>query len=178
MRRHELMPDLAFRLMAFSFKIMDLFSSPVSILDNLGIKVGDTVIDYGCGPGRYIKKASQLVGKDGFVYGVDLHHLAVASVLKQVKKDNLSNVDAVQAYAYSVALPDQVADIIYAFDMFHMVGEPEKFLQELYRLLKPEGYLYLEPGHQSYALAREKILTSGLWIISEEVRHFKCAPKR
>jgi len=177
MRRKETMPDFVFRLMAFSFKIMDLFSSPVSILDNLEIKAGDTVIDYGCGPGRYIKKASQLVGKDGVVHGVDLHHLAVATVLKLVRKENLNNVNAVQAYDYSVALPDQVADIIYAFDMFHMVEEPGKFLQELYRLLKHEGYLYLEPGHQSYALAKEKILTSGLWIILVETRYFKCTPK-
>lgn len=178
MRHQGPMPDLAFRMMALCFRIMDRFSSPLSKLDNMGIKPGDTVIDYGCGPGRYIKKASQLVGREGMVYGVDLHHLAVSAVNELALKENLNNVIALQANEFSVALPDHGANIVYAFDMFHMVENTGAFLQELYRLLKPEGTMFIEPGHQAFSLAREKILSSGQWrIIKEENRCFKCMPQ-
>ncbi len=37
------------------------------------------VIDYGCGTGRCLKKASGQVGDRGAVYAVDIHELAIKS---------------------------------------------------------------------------------------------------
>lgn len=177
MRRKGPMPDMAFRLMTFCFKITDMFSSPSLTLNNLGIKTGDTVIDYGCGPGRYIKRASQLVGQEGKVYAIDIHHLAIAAVQEIINRDNLGNVTVLQASEYSVALPDQTADLIYAFDMFHTIIKPNLLLQEIHRLVKHTGKMFINPGHQSVALAREKILASGLWNITDETgRLYKCSP--
>lgn len=179
MRRNGPMSDQAFNIMAFCFRITDMFSSPSTILNSMGLKFGDTVIDYGCGPGRYIKKASQLVGQEGKVYAVDIHHLAIAAVQEMARKEKLTNVITERAHEYSVTIPDQAADIIYVLDMFHMVENTEPFLKELYRLLKPEGTMIIEPGHQSYSLARKKILASELWTIKEENRRFfKCTPRR
>lgn len=177
MPRNGPMSDQAFRIMTFCFRITDLFSSPSSILNDLGIKTGDTVIDYGCGPGRYIKKASQLVGQEGKVYAVDIHHLAVAAVQEMIRRDQLGNVAALQAAEYSVPLPDQTADLVYVFDMFHMVNDTGLFLREIHRLTKPGGNMFIDPGHQPVALAQEKILASGLWDISGIKGHlFKCSP--
>jgi ubiquinone/menaquinone biosynthesis C-methylase UbiE len=62
--------------------------------------------------------------------------------------------------------------------MFHMVSNPNGFLQELHRLIKPGGILYLEDGHQPRSLTREKIMNSGSWEIQEETKTFiKCKPK-
>lgn len=49
-------PDsiLGFKLMSFSFKIRDLFLPRINILNEVGIKPGSTVLDYGCGSGSYI----------------------------------------------------------------------------------------------------------------------------
>jgi len=55
------MPDIAFRMMQFFFRITDLFVTLHKKLDTFGIRPGYTVVDYGCGPGRYISKASALV---------------------------------------------------------------------------------------------------------------------
>lgn len=177
MRSKGPMSDMTFQLMTFCFKITDMFYSPSSVLDDLGIKAGDTVVDYGCGPGRYIKKASQLVGKKGKVYAVDIHHVAVAAVQEMVNRDKLDNVAVLKASEYSVALPDQTADLIYIFDMFHMVNQTDLFLREIHRLIKPAGKMVIDPGHQPVALAREKILASDLWdIIDEWGRLFSCSP--
>ena len=173
----ERMPGFGFRMMTWTFYLTDLFRKPDKILDEFGIEKGFTVIDYGCGPGRYIKKASRLVGEKGKVYVVDIHELAVEAVRKLTKKENLTNVVPVLANGYSCDIESDSADLIYALDMFHMIKEPELFLKELQRLAKPDGVLVIDNGHQPREKAKTKIESSGAWQIAEENKRFlKCRP--
>jgi ubiquinone/menaquinone biosynthesis C-methylase UbiE len=171
------MSNLGFRFMACMFFIFDKFKSPDKKLDPFSIQKGQTVIDYGCGTGRYLKQASGLVGETGKVYAVDIHELAVAAAFKMIKKYGLKNVYPIRTDGKSVNIQDHVADIIYALDMFHMVADPNEFLKELHRIAKPDGTLYLEDGHQPRELAKKKVLDSGHWrIIEETSRHMRCKP--
>ena len=54
------MPGWAFRVMAFMFNVTDLFKPAEKKLLPFNIRKGSTVVDYGCGTGRYVKKASEL----------------------------------------------------------------------------------------------------------------------
>ena len=54
-------PGLHFKLMALAFKIWDFFAPRMSILKEVGIKPGLSVLDYGCGSGSYITAAAGLV---------------------------------------------------------------------------------------------------------------------
>jgi len=75
-------------------------------------------------------------------------------------------------------MPSHTADVIYALDMFHMVRNTLVFLTELFRLVKPYGVLFLEDGHQSRNLSKEKVNKSACWKIAEETKEFlKCHPK-
>jgi ubiquinone/menaquinone biosynthesis C-methylase UbiE len=170
-------PDVAFRMMSLLFAVRDRLISPWSVLDRFGIEPGQTVVDYGCGPGSYLRRASELAGPEGRVFAVDIHELAIKAVLKRIEKERLSNVVAVRADATRSSLPDDVADVIYALDMFHMVSEPARFLRELHRTCKREGVLYLDNGHQSRKQAIAKIESSRVWeIVEEEKRYLKCTP--
>jgi len=171
------MPSGAFRMMSLLFVVRDRLTSPWSVLDRFGIEPGQTVVDYGCGPGSYLRHASELVGPEGRVFAVDIHELAIKTVLRRIEKERLSNVTAVLANEKGCALPDDVADVIYALDMFHMVSEPALFLRELHRMCKNTGVLYLDNGHQSRRQAIAKIASSGAWqIVEEEKRYLKCTP--
>ena len=173
----ERMPNIAFRLMSFMFKIIDIFYSLEKRINNFGIKEGFTVIDYGCGPGRYLKRASQLVGEKGKVYAADIHELAVKSVKKKIEKYNLKNVEPVLVNGCSCDINDDTADMIYAVDTFHMIKEPVLFLKELHRLLKKDGFLIIDGGHQSRSETKRKINNSKVWNIAEESKdHLKCTP--
>ncbi|MCX6250221.1 MAG: class I SAM-dependent methyltransferase [Bacteroidetes bacterium] len=172
------MPGWAFSMMAFMFTIADIFKSPGKKLDPFNIQKGQTIIDYGSGTGRYLPQASQLAGEKGFVYAVDIHELAFKSAHKRIGKFNLKNVKPILTDGKTVNLPSHSADIIYALDMFHMVRNHQEFLKELKRLIKPDGILFLEDGHQPRTLTREKVLRSGCWDIVEETKTFlKCSPK-
>lgn len=169
------MPDLAFRIMSGMFNIMDLIKSPAQKLDSFNLLQGQTVVDYGSGTGRYLKQASELVGEAGLVYAVDIHELAIESAFRQIKKYQLKNVRPVLTDGKSVDIPPHTADVVYAIDMFHMVKDSQGFLQELSRLLKPDGILYLEDGHQPRSQTREKVISSGCFTIFKETGTFiKC----
>ena len=171
------MPNVAFRIMTLVFRIRH-FLKPVSrSIDNFGIKKGSTVIDYGCGPGMYIKRASELVGNEGLVYAVDIHQLAIKSVKKLITKNKLLNVKTVQTDGNQVDISDNTADIIYALDMFHMVEDYKSFLLELNRIGKGDCTLILEDGHQPRDITKEKVETSGCWeVVTEYKKYIICKP--
>jgi ubiquinone/menaquinone biosynthesis C-methylase UbiE len=174
----EMMPGWGFHLMRMSWKVTDLFSDPSKSLDQFQIQEGWHIIDYGCGPGRYIKKASKLVGQEGKVYAVDIHETALQCVRKSIKKNKLSNVYPIEANAYFAPIPENSADLIYVLDVFHMVSQPNLFLQELHRLLKTAGILILEDGHQKRQKTINKVLRSLLWEIQDQTpRHLVLSPK-
>jgi len=171
------MPDWAFRTMALAFRFRDKFVRKDKILDEFGIRPGMSVVDYGCGPGSYIGKASRLVGASGNVYAVDIHELAVEAVGKRIAKENLRNVTALLAAKEGCPLEDGSADLIYALDMFHMAADPSGFLKELRRISKTDGILFIDSGHQGRDKARAKIGASGAWtVVEESPRYFKCRP--
>jgi len=172
------MPDWAFKMMAFLFKVADTFKSPDRRLAAFNLRKGQTVVDWGCGTGRYLKQASEMVGDGGTVYAVDIHQLAVEAASRIAVKYNLKNVHPVMTDGKQVSIPSQTADVVYALDMFHMVKDSGSFLKELCRITKPEGLLILEDGHQPRARAKEKIIRSGCWDITEESKScMKCKPK-
>jgi ubiquinone/menaquinone biosynthesis C-methylase UbiE len=171
------MPRLAFRMMQWMFAVRDRLVSVGSLLDQLGIARGQTVLDYGCGPGSYLKRASELVGPEGQVLAVDIHELAIEAVKKRLKKEGLINVTALLTDGKTISLPDDTADLIYALDMFHMVSTPEVMLTEMNRICKEQGFLVIDNGHQSRREARLKIENSGMWrIVDEKKRYMMCRP--
>ena len=80
----ENIPNFAFSVMSFLMKIMDAFADfSNKNFKTLGLKQGDLVVDYGCGPARYVVNASKTVGSKGFVYAVDIHPMAIKNVNKK-----------------------------------------------------------------------------------------------
>jgi len=171
------MPNVAFRLMTLVFRIRNFFKPMSRSIDKFGIKKGSVVIDYGCGPGMYIKRASELVGDEGLVYAVDIHELAIKSVKKLLAKYKLCNVKTVQTDGNKVEISDNTADLIFALDMFHMVKDYRSFLLELNRIGKRDCTLILEDGHQSRIKSKEKVDKSGCWEIEKEYKKYLiCKP--
>lgn len=81
--------NLDFKLMALTYKFRDFFLPPKNILKEVEIKSGSHVLDYGCGPGSYIIPLVELVGKDGKIYALDIHPLAIKKVQSIASKNQL-----------------------------------------------------------------------------------------
>ena len=145
-----------FRLMALMYKLRDFYAPRMAVLEEAGISEGFHVLDYGCGPGSYIRPLAELVGPTGLIYALDRHPLAIKMVERLVAKRNLKNVTTIQS-AGTTGLPAQSLDAALLYDVFHDLHQPETVLKELHRVLKPGGVLSLSDHH-----LREQEIVSGV----------------
>jgi len=177
-RGSERMSDFSFRGMELLFKIVDFLHPYIDKrVQTFGIQPGMTVVDYGCGPGRYTARFAHLVGERGRVFAVDIHELAIEAVKKRIEKQGLKTVTPVVAKGYDSGIPDGSADVVCAIDVFHAIDDPTAFLKELRRITAPEGFLVMDDGHQSRSETTHKIATSGYWeVIDESKDHLRCRP--
>jgi ubiquinone/menaquinone biosynthesis C-methylase UbiE len=172
------MSDFSFRGMELIFKFVDFICPHIDKrIQEFGIQPGMTVVDYGCGPGRYSTIFANLVGEKGKVFAVDIHELAIEAVKEKIEKQGLKTITPVLAKGYDSGLPDAVADVVCAIDLFFGINDPTAFLAELNRITKAEGVLVIDDGHQPRSQTKRKIIDSGYWKIIEESRdHLKCKP--
>ncbi|MBI9068263.1 MAG: class I SAM-dependent methyltransferase [Salinivirgaceae bacterium] len=175
-KNRENIPNWAFRLMTFIMKMMDIIANYSNRnFERLGIKKGQTVVDYGCGPARYIENISKAIGRDGMLYAADIHPLAINKVREKIVKFNLCNVDTVFLKGYPCSIPANIANVVLALDMFHMVEDTKSLLKEFNRIVKPDGMVIIEDGHQARDETKKKILDSGYFIIeAENNNHVRC----
>jgi ubiquinone/menaquinone biosynthesis C-methylase UbiE len=167
---------LAYRLMVLEYAVQDfLVRGHERALDGFGIAPGFTVVEYGCGPGRYLAKASRLAAPSGKVYAADISETALEYASARVARLGLANVTVLPILRGRCAIPDASADLVYALDMFHAVRDPRGFLAEIRRFTRPGSTLILEDGHQPRKAARRKVLDAGGWRIEAETRwHLRC----
>ena len=148
--------------MALEFKVRDFVRPRFTILNEVGIKPGFLVLDYGCGPGSYIPAAAELVGKTGRVYALDAHPLAIKMVQEMVSRKYLTNVETI-ASECATGLPDESLDVVLLYDTLHDLGDPDCVLSEIHRILKPGGLLSLSDHHLEEAEIVSRITHSGLF---------------
>jgi ubiquinone/menaquinone biosynthesis C-methylase UbiE len=164
--------SLWYNLMVLEYKLRDRHNKPGEILRQFGIKPGFTVVDYGCGPGRYLEVASSLVGETGLVYAADISEVGIKHARKRVASLGLKNIITVLMEDKKIDIPDGCADVVYALDMFHLVDDPEPFLANIRRIVKQNSLFYLEDGHQPREQTLKKIEASSLWAIKSQNKDF------
>jgi ubiquinone/menaquinone biosynthesis C-methylase UbiE len=156
------MSDFGFRAMALTFKIRDFFRPRGDIVKEVGIKEGFHVLDYGCGPGSYVRAVSEFVGKSGRVHALDIHPLAVKTVEKIAEKHQLTNVQTILSDR-KTGLPDSSVDVVLLYDTFHDLVDPNGVLEELNRVLKPDGILSFSDHHMKEQEIISKVTNRGLF---------------
>jgi ubiquinone/menaquinone biosynthesis C-methylase UbiE len=158
-------PGLHFKLMALTFKIRDFFAPRMSILKEVGIKPGLSVLDYGCGSGSYITAAAGLVGESGKIYALDIHPLAIECVRRIASRNHLPNVETIQSDC-KTGLPDDSVDVVLLYDVFHKLSDPDSVLEELHRVLTPDGILSFSDHHLKEDEIVPRMADKGLFRLS------------
>lgn len=169
----EVMSNKEFKLMHSVMKLIDKVHPHVKLLSgSFGIQNGMTIVDYGCGPGRYTEQFAHLVGAEGKVYAVDVLQIALDETKKRLELSGTNNVELKLASGYNSEIDSGVADIVFVIDMFHHVGDKEKFLRELYRIVADDGMFIVSGGHQTRTSIKRAIAQSGLWHLDSETKSY------
>lgn len=113
--------------------------------------VGCKVLDLGCGAGRDVYLAAQLVGTDGFVIGVDMTDEQLEVARRHVDSQmarfgyDKPNVDFRQGYIEDLAacgIEDNSVDVVISNCVINLSPDKERVFSEIFRVLKPGGELY------------------------------------
>jgi ubiquinone/menaquinone biosynthesis C-methylase UbiE len=153
---------MGFRVMAFTFKVRDFFKPRRDVVKEVGIKDGFRVLDYGCGSGSYVTAVAELIGKSGRIYALDINPIAIRMVKKIAAKKQLQNVETIISDC-KTGLPDDGIDVVLMYDTFHDLAEPNMVLEELHRVLKPNGILSFSDHHMKENEVISKMTNKGLF---------------
>jgi ubiquinone/menaquinone biosynthesis C-methylase UbiE len=129
------------------------------VLDRVGIRPGERVLELGPGPGTFTVEATRRVGPEGRLVAVDIQPEMIAQVQKQVREAGLANVETQVSDAYHLPLDDESVDRAFLVTVLPEIPDRQRALAELRRVLKPDGVLsiteeFLDPD---YPLARTTI---------------------
>ncbi|MCJ7633759.1 class I SAM-dependent methyltransferase [Candidatus Bathyarchaeota archaeon] len=115
------------------------WQNPEALLADIGVTLGSTLIDLGCGEGFFAIPASRIVGKEGKVYCLDRDATAISILQYRLVKEGLLNVEAQVGRAEDTVLCTACADIIFFGIVLHDFDDPGKVLMNARKMLKPSG---------------------------------------
>jgi ubiquinone/menaquinone biosynthesis C-methylase UbiE len=107
----------------------------------LNLKENQRLLDLGCGTGWAVRYAARLVNERGEFYGIDIS----SNMIEKAKTSSADykNVQFYQASAVRLPFDNDFFDFIIFSNSFHHYFSPDKVLNEVYRVLKPEGRIYI-----------------------------------
>jgi len=161
------MSNLHFRIMKCCLRFRDFCKPPAKLLQEGGIKPGDRVLDFGCGPGSFSMAAAQLVGSQGRVYALDIHPLAVEAVKKAAAGKGLTNIETILSDC-ATGLEDSSIDTVILFDIYHGLGNPDRIMKELHRVMKPDSLLLFSDHHLKEEEILSRVAQSGLFALKQK----------
>lgn len=161
----EPMSAATFKFMVWAFNVVDVFSSRRRYLRKVPLKEGMTVVDYGCGPGRYTIPVAEMLGAKGRVLAIDIQPLAIKTVMKKAAGKCLTNIESVLIDSYQTGIQDASVDMVLLIDVIHSISDCNALFHEINRLLKPDGLLFIEPSHMKASEAKEMVESTGLFTL-------------
>jgi ubiquinone/menaquinone biosynthesis C-methylase UbiE len=111
------------------------------LLDQIGLRAGDSGIDIGCGPRGIIDLLAERVSPGGRVVGLDSDPAHVAMASELVAQQGWRDVEVVLGDARSTGLPSDAFDLVHARTVLVTVPDPTEVLAEMVRLARPGGWV-------------------------------------
>ncbi|RLB91766.1 MAG: hypothetical protein DRH10_01115 [Deltaproteobacteria bacterium] len=120
--------------------------------EDIGIKKGQNILDFGCGAGHYTIPAAKVVGKNGRVYALDKDTEALNQLTQKAESEGLDNIVPIcnQSKELEINLEDESIDVMLLYDILHyMESEKRRRVYEnACRILKAGAILSVYPKHR------------------------------
>ncbi len=107
------------------------------------LKEGEIVLDLGAGAGIDVFLATNKVGPDGYVIGVDMTKEMVEKANKTAKKYGYKNVEFRVGEIENLPVEDNSVDIIISNCVINLSPDKLRTYKEAYRALKPNGRILI-----------------------------------
>ncbi len=115
----------------------DAWQKPHEVIQALTLKPDAVVADIGSGTGYFAVRFAHMVPA-GRVYGVDTEPAMVKYLAERAKREGLSNLRSLAGKPGDPMLPEK-ADLIILVDVYHHIGDRERYFRRLQNSLQPGG---------------------------------------
>lgn len=130
-----------------------------TIVHNLGLEKGMTILDVGCGPGRVTIPLAIAVGSRGHITAMDLQKGMLDKTQKKAQALKLTNITFLHAQIGARKLEHNQFDRVTLVAVLGEIPNQEIALKEIYDALKPKGVLSItETMFDPHYQRRSKIL--------------------
>ncbi|HEX5768566.1 MAG TPA: methyltransferase domain-containing protein [Burkholderiales bacterium] len=117
-----------------------------AVLEALNLSPGDRVLEVGVGTGISLP----LYPRDVRITGIDVSREMLEKARARVARARLTNVDALlEMDAEAMAFPDASFNKVVAMYVVSVVPRPAKLLEELHRVCRPDGEIFIVNHFQS-----------------------------
>jgi ubiquinone/menaquinone biosynthesis C-methylase UbiE len=110
----------------------------------LHLQRGARAIDLCCGAVGVLEPLSRAVGPSGTVIGVESNPVRLKAARAFVDQSDLANVTVVEGHAVATGLPSGQFDLVHCRFLFAPMGQADRILTEMLRLLRPGGYIAIQ----------------------------------
>ena len=119
------------------------FKAGQRLVEEIGIRPGESVLDIGAGTGLLAEYVADIVGPNGLVIAIDPLHFRIEIAKRRARAYLRFKVG--NAYDLSEFSENQF-DAIYMNAVFHWLPEKREPLHQIFRILKEHGRLALSTG--------------------------------
>ncbi|MFC1802874.1 class I SAM-dependent methyltransferase [Thermoproteota archaeon] len=129
----------------FKFK---LDRNASKMLSEVGISEGQSVLDFGCGSGTFSIPAAKLVGTNGRIYSLDVSQGALEKLTRKTEKEGLDNIVILLSSGnVDIPIDNEALNHVLLIDVLQEISDKETLLEEIHRILKPDGMMIVYPMH-------------------------------
>jgi len=100
---------------------------------------GEICVDLGSGRGTDVMRMAESVGKDGFVYGIDMSDGMLQKARKTAERLGVKNAEFIQSPLENIKVNDNVADLVISNCTINHADDKQIVWNEIYRILKKGG---------------------------------------
>ena len=122
------------------------FMNPDKIVEELAVRSGMFVADFGCGAGYFTIPIAKIVKNSGKIYAVDVLTEALENVSSKAKLYGLLNIETVRANIETVGgskIEEASVDLVILANVLFQCNDYDSVLTEAKRILKINGNIVI-----------------------------------
>jgi ubiquinone/menaquinone biosynthesis C-methylase UbiE len=119
-------------------------NDPKKILEKIGLKANDILVDFGSGAGFYTIEAAKIVGNSGKVFAIDINRDILDHLKQKAIDSGLRNIYGIKTDLEkedSTGLDEGSTDVALMMNLLYLIKNKEILLKGVHKILKPNGKL-------------------------------------